>query len=130
MANEKNSKPEEVSARAADSGDKAGATGVKDFIVLKRDWNNGDVRESFHEDNIAAARQYLINQGLRPDAQGEFVGAEPHEDESSVILHYSFPATLARETARQPRVRPESDNSEDARKDTEKAEKSEKAEKE
>lgn len=117
MVDNKNGKAGEVSARAADAGDKASASGVKDFIVLKRDWNNGDVRKNFHEDNIAAARQYLIHQGLRPEADGEFSGAEEHPDGNSVILHYTFAAELARDTKRQPRVRSERKDSQDARED-------------
>lgn len=90
MARKKNADAEVVAARTVEvETGEATTNHLKTFTVLKRDWNDGEVREGFHDDNIVAARTYLINQGLRPSESGSFVGAEEF-DKNNVLLTYEI----------------------------------------
>jgi hypothetical protein len=98
-ANGLQAKPEvEVAERSQDEPDPTATVHRKDFVVLKAAWE-GDLSsvdtEEKHRDNIEAARQALMHQGLRPTGDGTFTGSEDHPDGASLILHYEVPAKPA-----------------------------------
>lgn len=85
----------EVAQRSADVTEDSTDTHKKVFVVRKADYDE----ETFnHDPNVAATRQYLINQGMRPAEDGSFSGAEDNKDGRSVNLTYSvkvIPADVA-----------------------------------
>lgn len=84
----------------ADGGDEPTTQHVKDFVTLKRDWDAED-HDAVHERNMRAVRQYMVNQGMRPDAKVVFMGetvGDPvryREDLASVTLRYGVEAVPA-----------------------------------
>jgi hypothetical protein len=89
---------EEVAARSQDITDADTSDAfVKDFVVPGYGWDESVDQDETHRANLEATRQYLIHQGLRPTADGSFVGATDHPDGVSVILTYSVPAVPAHE---------------------------------
>lgn len=86
----------EVAERSADV-DKASSTlHEKVFVVPKADYDLD--AEGIHERNIVAVRQYMVNNGIRPDAKVTFDGEEKWWDGASVALRYkvsAVPASIA-----------------------------------
>jgi hypothetical protein len=74
----------EVARRSADTTEERTDTHTKVFVVPP----GTDVTDEVHERNIWAMRQYLINQGLRPEEDGRFVGQDENEDGVSIDLAY------------------------------------------
>lgn len=87
---------EEVAARSQDITD-AETSDVhrKEFVVLRRDWEGTIEHDAAHLANIEAMRQAMIGQGLRPKADGKFVGSTDHPDGASLVLAYEVAATPA-----------------------------------
>jgi hypothetical protein len=87
---------EEVAARSQDITD-AETSDVhrKDYVVLRRDWEGTIEKDDAHLANIEAMRQAMIGQGLRPTADGKFVGSAKHPDGVSLVLSYEVAATPA-----------------------------------
>ena len=96
----------EVGERTIDNGDpvtgvaKPTMVHVKDFVALKRDLET-EGEDVVHARNINAVRQFIVNQGIRPDANVTFEGKTdlggPHGRES-VSLRYAvhaIPAVVA-----------------------------------
>lgn len=98
-ANNLAEKPEvEVAERSQDEPKPTATVHRKDYVVLKSAWE-GDLStvdvEQKHRDNIEAARQALIHQGLRPTGDGKFTGQDDHPDGKSLTLHYEVPVKPA-----------------------------------
>lgn len=85
----------EVAKRSQDVEAEATDTHEKVFVLLKRDYEPNPDKEDLHNRNIAATRQYMIHQGLRPEEDGSFVGEEDNEDGESVNLTYAVRAVPA-----------------------------------
>lgn len=83
-------KETEVSKRNIDG--ESGSTFVKQYIVLKREWNDDDYA---HQANVKNTREVMLHAGLRPTGDVEFVGSEDHPDGVSLILTYSGPVQPA-----------------------------------
>jgi hypothetical protein len=83
----------EVAERTADTDTESADEFVKDFVTLKRDYDNE--KDAVHARNVNAVRQYMVNLGLRPGADVEFEGEHEHWDGVSVILRYRVPAVPA-----------------------------------
>lgn len=75
----------EVSERSADGSDSTRY--VKEFVVLRRDFNDGDA--AAHEANRAGVANEAIQRGLHPRGDVRFDGAVEHPDGKSVTLTYS-----------------------------------------
>jgi hypothetical protein len=84
----------EVAERTQDTDKAESGEFVKDFIV-RRDQFDAEDPDAVHARNATAVRQFMVNQGLRPDADVRFVGEEDHWDGVSVVLHYSVGAVPA-----------------------------------
>lgn len=85
----------EVAERTIDHGEEPTSTHTKDFVTVRRDYDTGD-KDAIHENNIRAVRQYMVNQGLRPDAKVQFEGEIDHPfDKRSVVLRYTVGAVPA-----------------------------------
>lgn len=83
----------EVAARSADVDEVKAEKHRKEFVHGPGKYT---VASGFsHEANIAATRQYLINQGLRPVGDVEHVSTRKHEDGVSVVLAYEVEAVPA-----------------------------------
>ena len=77
---------------------------VKDFVTTRREWESED-HDAVHTRNFRAVRQYMVNQGIRPDADvvlmDVVIGDPPRrgrEDLASVVLRYgvkAIPAVVA-----------------------------------
>lgn len=79
----------EIAERSQDVTEPASSVHVKDFVTTKRDYESGD-KDGMHARNTLAVRQYLMSQGLRPDAKVEFEGEHEHDwDEKSIVLRYT-----------------------------------------
>lgn len=86
-------KPEvEVAERTTDTDKTSTGTYVKKFVTPKAAYETGD-KDAVHGRNINAVRQYMLNGGLRPNAEVSFAGAEDHWDGVSVVLSYEVKAT-------------------------------------
>lgn len=86
----------EVAKRSQDVEEEATDTHEKVFVLLKADYESAD-KDALHFANLTAARQYLMNQGLRPSEDGEFTG-ESDNGKRSVNLTYRIkvsPAAVA-----------------------------------
>lgn len=91
----------EVAERTIDHDEEPTSVHVKDFTVQASGWEIAD-KDAVHERNKTAVRQYMVNQGIRPDnAKVEFVGEKTYDElPGSVVLRYSIaavPAATARE---------------------------------
>jgi hypothetical protein len=84
----------EVAERSADVTKPDTTTHRKDF-VLQREAFEGNDQTEIHTANIAATRQYLISQGMRPTGDGKFAGSDNLPDGLNVVLHYDVPVTPA-----------------------------------
>lgn len=84
----------EVAERTADTDEAEATEFVKDFVVPKAQFEREDP-DAVHARNATAVRQYMVNQGLRPDADVRFVGSDDWWDGVSVVLHYSVGAVPA-----------------------------------
>lgn len=88
----------EVAERTADTSDDSTGEHTKDFVTTRVQWASADHDES-HRANIAAVRQYMVANGLRPDADVTFDGEHDHPwDEKSLVLRYkvsAIPAAVA-----------------------------------
>lgn len=85
----------EVAERTIDHGTEPTNVHTKDFVTTRRDWGTGD-KEAVHEANKRAVRQYMVSQGLRPDAKVEFEGEHEHPwDKASIVLRYTVDAVPA-----------------------------------
>ena len=93
----------EVAERSADVDKASSPAHEKVFVVLKREWAKAD-QDAIHEANIAAVRQYMVDNGLRTDQDVTFVGEEEvaHEGplptnpyDESVGLRYRVTAVPA-----------------------------------
>lgn len=82
----------EVAQRSQDEEKPSVEVHKKKFVVLARDYYDD---EATHLANVEATRQAMIGQGLRPTADGGFVGAEKHPDGVSLVLTYEVPAKAA-----------------------------------
>lgn len=80
MANTKEENVE-VAARSQDLAKTSSTTHEKVFVLLRRDWDEAD-QDKVHEDNTIGVRQYMVNNGLRPTGDVEFVGTEDVPGES------------------------------------------------
>lgn len=89
----------EVAERSQDVTKPTSSDHEKVFVLLKRDFDTATATEegadALHQANIEAARQAMIHQGLRPTADGRFVGSKDHGDGASVDLTYAIPAAAA-----------------------------------
>jgi hypothetical protein len=84
-----------VAERTIDHGTKPTSTHTKDFVTTRRDYETGDA-DAIHEANKRAVRQYMVSQGLRPDAKVEFEGEHNHPwDPASIVLRYTVGAVPA-----------------------------------
>lgn len=84
----------EVAERSADQHEPESVEFVKDFIV-RRDQYEAEDPDAIHARNATAVRQFMVNQGVRPDADVRFVGEDDHWDGLSVVLHYAVPGVPA-----------------------------------
>lgn len=82
----------EIAERSQDEDRLTATVHRKKFVVLARDWHGTD---EAHRANIEATRQAMIGQGLRPTADGKYVGSEDHPDGASLVLTYEVPAKAA-----------------------------------
>ena len=91
----------EVAERTIDHDTEPTTMHVKDFVTLVRDYD--PEKDAVHKRNIVAVRQYMVNQGLRPDSDVVFVGETQlggPAGRESVSLRYevrAVPAVTARE---------------------------------
>lgn len=88
----------EVAERTQDTTSKTATEFTKHFVVSRAQYEAEDP-DAVHSRNETAVRQFMVNQGLRPDADVRFVGEEDYWDDSSVVLVYSVgavPAAVAR----------------------------------
>lgn len=87
----------EAATEGVEGGDKPTTMHVKDFVTTRREYDSED-HDAVHERNFRAVRQYMVNQGLRPDAKVVFMGEEDgpevrnRPDRRSVILRYGVEA--------------------------------------
>lgn len=85
---------------ASGEGEASTTQHVKDFVTTQREWDSED-HDAVHERNFRAVRQYMVSQGLRPDAKVVFLGetvGEPirfRTDLASVTLRYGVEAVPA-----------------------------------
>jgi hypothetical protein len=85
----------EVAERTIDHGTEPTSVHTKDFVTLRRDYGTAN-KDEVHENNKRAVRQYMVSQGLRPDAKVEFEGEHDHPfDETSIVLRYTVGAVPA-----------------------------------
>lgn len=95
----------EIGERTIDNGDELGVAEptmihVKDFVTLARDLET-EGEDAVHARNINAVRQYMVNQGIRPDAKVSFMGKTDlggPPGRKSVALRYgvhAIPAVVA-----------------------------------
>lgn len=89
---EATSEAEVIAQRSPDIEAEAANEHVKVFVIEpgpKPTEENG----YSHEANIAAARQYMISQGLRPDGEARVVSVEPYgPGDLSWAITYAIPA--------------------------------------
>lgn len=86
------SESEEVAERSQDVEVKATNVHEKVFVLGP----GHDLDEDQHKANIKEMRRQLMNQGMRPLADGEFVGEEKHRDGVSRVLTYKVEVEPAR----------------------------------
>lgn len=84
----------EVAERSQDVDAQSTSTHRKVFVTLKRDYTSTDT-DQVHLRNQTAVRQYMVNQGIRPDASVRFAGERDHEDGVSLYLDYEVSAVPA-----------------------------------
>lgn len=85
----------EVAERSADVDKESTGTHVKDFVTTRAQWGTADHGEQ-HKANINAVRQYMLANGLRPDADVTFEGEHDHPwDPKSLVLRYEVSAVPA-----------------------------------
>lgn len=87
-------KTAEIAQRSQDETKATASVHHKDYVVLAEAWRNVEKTEA-HRNNIEAARQALISQGLRPTGDGKYLGSAEHPDRKSLILSYEIPVTTA-----------------------------------
>jgi hypothetical protein len=89
----------EIAERSADVHESASAVHRKVFVIPRNDLVTQDysdaVHDGMHRANIDGMRQEMVLNGLRPTADGSFVGAEGHPDGASVCLTYEVAAVPA-----------------------------------
>lgn len=89
----------EVAERSADVHEKASDVHRKVFVIPRNGLVSQDYSDAIHDDmhkaNIDGMRQEMVLNGLRPTADGSFVGAEDHPDGASVCLTYEVAAVPA-----------------------------------
>lgn len=97
-----------VAERTADTDKAATSKHVKVFVVPP---GNKPGKDYDHEPNIAATRQYMISQGLRPTGEVVYKGAEPHLGREAMgwDLTYEVPAVPAERFDFQPVYVPQGD---------------------
>lgn len=84
----------EVAERSQDTDAQSTTTHRKVFVTRKDDYTSTDT-DQVHLRNMTAVRQYMVNQGIRPDASVRFIGAEDHFDGVSLNLVYEVSAVPA-----------------------------------
>lgn len=85
----------EVAERTADTSEESTGQHVKDFVTTREQWDSANQDEQ-HKANINAVRQYMLANGLRPDADVEFEGEHDHPfDPKSIVLRYGVSAVPA-----------------------------------
>lgn len=83
----------EIAERSADVEKASSTVHEKVFVVPKADYDLD--ADGIHERNIVAVRQYMVNNGIRPDAKVTFAGEEDWWDGVSVALRYTVDAVPA-----------------------------------
>lgn len=87
----------EIAERTIDHDTVPTTQHVKDFVTTRREYDSED-HDAIHERNMRAVRQYMVNQGMRPDAKVVFLGESEgpeirfRPDRRSVTLRYGVEA--------------------------------------
>lgn len=87
----------EIAQRSADVHEERSSVHRKVFVVPP----GTELTDEFHERNVWAMRQYLINQGMRPEEDGHYADHETNADGESIDVAYEIsvqPAHVATET--------------------------------